>query len=344
MNKTRLICALFLVFAAVIPAFSDESTISSYLGDFTTNLTEVIPENTTQLSVWPDAYIGKFLPSVPPHFGFGLSISGTLMDTSQLSGAINDITSTMQSGVTAASDAFNITLPTLFSIPDKFVMPVYSVNARIGGFILPFDIGVFGSYAYLDKLTYSDFTGNIDYLSLGADVRYALYEGNVLLPKISLGTGYIFARQKLGFNLSKSYQGSYTDPDTSTTYNGTVVGSSATSVYVNTNTLYAQLQVSKKLLFLVPYAGVRAVLTYSTSGYSFSYLSTITDAGNGTATIAQSNSSKSYATNGFDFANLQPQIYAGLGFNAPFSQFTLNACWNPRNNLWSASFNSCFKL
>ena len=97
MNKTRLLCALTLACAAAIPAFSDESTISSYLGDFTTNLTEVIPENTTQLSVWPDAYIGKFLPSVPPHFGFGLSISGTLMDTSQLSGAINDITSTMQS-------------------------------------------------------------------------------------------------------------------------------------------------------------------------------------------------------------------------------------------------------
>jgi hypothetical protein len=335
MNKTRLICALSLAFAAVIPAFSDDATISSYLDDFTTNLTEVIPENTTQLSVWPDAYIGKFIPSVPPHFGLGLSLSGTLMDTSQLSGAINDITSTMQSGVTAASDAFNITLPTLFSIPDRFVMPVYSVNARIGGFILPFDIGIFGSYAYLDKLIYSDFTGSIDYLSFGTDVRYALYEGNVLLPKISLGAGYIFSRQSLGFNLSKSYEGSYNS------YTGTITGSSATSVYVTTNTLYAQLQVSKKFLFLVPYAGVRAVLTSSTSGYSFSYISEIE--GDSTP-IAQGSSSKSYATNGFDFANLQPQIYAGLGFNAPFSQFTLNACWNPRNNLWSASLNSCFRM
>jgi hypothetical protein len=339
-----LAASVFLVPVSVSWADAVSDGIGSHIDNFTQTLLSAVPENTSQLSVWPDAYIGKFMPSVPPHWGVGLSLSGTLIDTSELSGAINTIISTMATGVSAASSTLDIKLPTLFSIPDRFVMPVYSVNGRLGGFFLPFDIGFFGSYANFQNLKYSDFTGSIDYLSLGADVRYALYEGNAVLPKISLGAGYIFSRQKLGFSVSKSYTGTYdngTAADTTDDINGTITGASDTSIYVNTNTLYLQLQVSKKMLIFVPYAGGRAILTASTSGYSFNYSSYIQDT---THMISSGSSSKDYSTNGFDFAKLQAQIYAGCGINAPMSQFTLNGCWNPFTNLWSVSLNSVFRM
>ncbi|HAH61192.1 MAG TPA: hypothetical protein DCL73_03755 [Treponema sp.] len=318
---------LFSVSAAVfflcsVPLFSDDTTaaISSYLEDTTKNLSGDIVENTTQLNVSPDAYIGKFLPSVPPHFSVGLSVSGTLIDTGDISNAVNSVIADMQSA--GSID---------FSIPDSLVLPTYSVNARIGGFFLPFDIGVFGSFASAQDLKYADFSAAVSELTLGADVRYALLQGNVILPKISIGLGYIYTRQSFDFSVAKSYTGTYES------YSGIINSSASMGLKFNMNILYLQAQISKKLLVFVPYAGVRAVLVSTDNSYKYS--STVK-----ADTTYTDGTSGNVSSHGFDFAELQPQIFAGVGFNVLFTQFTVNACWNPRSNLWSASLSSVFRM
>jgi hypothetical protein len=301
------------------------STISSYLEDTTSSISNDIVENTTQLNVYPEAYIGKFFPSVPPHFAVGLSVSGTLINTNDISSSVNSIIKDLQG--TGSID---------FSIPSSLVLPTYSVNARIGGFFLPFDIGVFGSVAYVQDLKYSDFSASVNELTFGADVRYAVLEGNFLLPKISIGLGYIYTRQSFDFSLSKSYSGTYNDG--STDHSGTINSLSAIGFKFNTNMFYLQAQISKKLLFFVPYAGVRAILISTDNSYEYS--NTVHSDG----TDYKDGSSGKVSSNGFDFANLQPQIYTGIGFNVLLTQFTINACWNPRTNLWSASFSSVIRM
>jgi hypothetical protein len=312
------------------------SAISSYLEDTTKSLSGDIVENTTQLNVCPDAYIGKFLPSVPPHFSVGLSVSGTLIDTGDISSAVDSIISQMQS--TGDID---------FSIPSSLVFPAYSINARIGGFFLPFDAGVFGSFASARDLQYADFSAEVSELILGADVRYAVLEGNMILPKISIGLGYIYTHQSFDFSVSKSYSGRYYY-DATNYIDGTIDGISSTGLKFNMNMLYLQAQISKKLLIFVPYAGVRAVLVSTANDYDYSSKVTADGMDSQTGTSAtqttSEGSSGTVSSNGFDFADLQPQIFAGVGFNVLFTQFTINACWNPRSNLWSASLSTVFRM
>ncbi|MCK9169233.1 MAG: hypothetical protein M0P01_02340 [Treponema sp.] len=323
-NNIIFISTFILIFSLCsVPLFSDDltSAISSSLEETTKSISNDTVENTTQLNVCPDAYIGNFFPSVPPHFLIGLSASGTFIDTGDLSDAVKSIISQM--GGTNSID---------FSLPGTLVLPAYSLNARIGGFFLPFDIGVFGSFANVQNLNFTDYSASVNEFTFGADVRYAVLEGNIILPKISLGLGYIYTHQSFDFSVSKSYSGTYEG------YTGSIDSSSSVGLTLNMNILYLQAQISKKLLFFVPYAGVREVLVSNNNSYEYS--STV----NANGTADSYGVSGDVSSNGFDFADLQTQLFAGIGFNALFTQFTANACWNPRTNLWSASLSSVFRM
>ena len=319
-NNIIFISAFILIFSLCsVPLFSDEltSAISSSLEEATKSISSDTVENTTQLNVCSDAYIGNFFPSVPPHFSIGLSASGTFINTGDLSDAVNSIIHQM--------DQISGTNFINFSIPDTLVLPAYSLNARIGGFFLPFDIGVFGSFANVQNLNYADYSASVNEFTFGADARYALLEGNIILPKISLGLGYIYTHQSFDFSVSKSYS-------------STIDSSSSVGLKLNMNILYLQAQISKKLLFLVPYAGVRAVLVSNDNSYEYS--STV----NANGTVGSNGTSGNVSSNGFNFTDIQPQIFAGIGFNVPFTQFTAHACWNPRSSLWSVSLSSVFRM
>jgi hypothetical protein len=325
MKKATFLFPAVILAASIssMPLSGDAATdaVAAGLSLTTKSLAEYVTENTTQLNVSPEAYIGKLFPSVPPHFSLGFSLSGTVIDTSSVSNTIDSVISDMQ-----GTGFFN------FTIPNALLLPAYSVNVRIGGFLLPFDAGVFGSFASVQNIKYADFSASGSEFTIGADVRYAVLEGNVILPKISIGAGYIYTRQSYGFGASKTYTGTYNS-------NPAVITSTTdVGIRLNMNILYLQAQVSKKVLFFIPYAGFRAVVVASDNSYE--YKSNV----NANGTDYPNSTSGTTASGGFDFAELQPQIFAGIGFNVLLTQFNVNACWNPRSNIWSGSVSSVFRM
>ena len=326
--------ALLLSAASV---FASTADIDKAFESLTGTLTEVVPESTIQLGVWSDAYIGKLFPSVPPHFGAGVSAGGTFIETKALSNAIGTIITEINSHAAGATTDFN------FTVLDQIPLPSASVHVRIGGFILPFDIGVYGAYFDLNTLKFEDFTGTVNYYTIGGDIRYAIMKGSTTLPKLSVGAGYIRTHLALSMTGASTYSGTVGSTPASVTANAD------TNTSFDLNTIFVQAQISKKFLILTPYAGVRAYVTSSKSHYDYSY-STAYEHGGTLHPVphadASGSSSRDYGTDDFNFGwnNIRPQLYAGLGLNLLFINCTVGGSWNMRNNLLSANVNVCIKI
>lgn len=317
-------------------AFASTADIDKAFESLNGTLTEVVPETTIQLGVWSDAYIGKLFPSFPPHFGAGVSAGGTFIETKALSNAIGTIITEINSHAAGATTDFN------FTVPDQIPLPSASVHVRIGGFILPFDIGVYGAYFDLNTLKFEDFTGTVNYYTIGGDIRYAIMKGSTTLPKLSVGAGYIRTHLALSMTGASTYSGTVGSTPASVTANAD------TNTSFDLNTIFVQAQISKKFLILTPYAGVRAYVTSSKSHYDYSYSSTYEIGGvpQGNVPGGNGSSSRDYGTDAFNFDwnNIRPQLYAGLGLNLLFVNCTVGGSWNMRNNLLSANVNVCIKI
>lgn len=348
---------LFAAACAALVSSASANEIDDAFEALSENLTKIYPEAVTQLGTWSDAYIGKLVPSVPPHFGLGLSVAGTFIDTKEYSAAVNSIISSINSQVTAgggssggAGAAINGTLGVKFDIVEKIPLPAYAVNARIGGIVLPFDIGLYGSYLAFNEMQYGNFSGGVKLWSAGGDLRFAVLQGSLALPKLSLGAGYIFSHMSLDASLSERYTAQI-----NATASGAGSASISTSIPIqadistnvnfNIHTFFAQAQLSKKFLIFIPYVGARAVVSVTQSGYDYKY-SVVAEASlPSPATFPEIRDAGGHVyTNGFDLKNIQPQLYAGLGIDLFLFQLTAGGAWNPRNNLWSVNVNACFKM
>ena len=334
-KSLSVLAAVFLVSTASV--FGTSADIDKAFESFTDKMTEVLPETTTQLGVWSDAYIGKLFPSAPPHFGVGVTVAGTFINTEEFSSTVETIVNEINGKAPGASQDFN------FSIPNTIPLPAYSINARIGGIILPFDVGVYGSYLKVNSLKFEDFTGAITYYSFGGDIRYAVVKGSTLLPKISVGAGYIYTHMALGAEGSSTYTSDLSAHGLSST--SSVTANADMNTNFDLHTLFAQVQVSKKFFILTPYAGIRAYVTSSKSHYDYTYSSTY-EAGalSGDVPNGSGGDEHDYNSDGFAWRKIQPQLYGGLGLNIFFFDCTLGGCWNPRNNLWSANVSARLKL
>lgn len=244
MNKqTKIkIFALFLIFAVSFSAFAADppslKDLQKGVASFSKNLAETLPFNSSLGLNWSSAYVGKFLPSIPPHFGVGGSFGFTTMDTPAMKTLAGFLDSKLPVSVSF--------LP----------LPAYTAEARIGGFILPFDVGV--KYGYLPPAEL--FGIGTNYLLLGADIRYALLD-KPILPKVSIGVGFNYLEGgisvKTGSGFSLAYGGhsiSMEKPKTEFTW--------------ATKSLDFKAQVSQSFLIITPYIGVGASYAWSEAGYS----------------------------------------------------------------------------
>ena len=320
-----------------------------------TTIVDNLPESLLLLTAESDSYIGKMVPSVPPHFSAGLNISATIINTTDITTVIQymmdnidyeyDINDTISipEGTSIITQFLNIPE---FTLPEKIPLPTTSLNARIGGIYLPFDIGLLATFTIpniLDTFTITPFEYSYNISTFGADLRFAICKGGFILPKISLGLGYIYSNQKHSFNLTRK------NIETSD-------GSGYTSSEVNfdmncqIHTFFAQVQVSKKILFLVPYAGLRVRYVVQNSNYSWSYLSQYqqNDGFDDYSTISEGSGSGSYSNSFDDFQwtmeCLNPTVYGGIGFKMPYSELSLNASWNIVSNYFSFGLLTEFKL
>lgn len=332
--------SLFFIFLAATYAFSDGEEIQANVdGAFSSlleNLSLIVPENTTALSTTPDAYIGKLFPSIPPHFSAGIAVSGTLIDTSLIKESVETLTEAINTSFKNSTETENGTVSLGLSLPSKIPLPTMSIRARIGGVFLPFDVGVFAvaTKDVLKNIKITDMNFEFEYITFGADFRYAVFQGNILLPQVSLGAGYIFQKQNVSLGASKGISSSVEG----TTVDGNL--STAVNLALKTNTLYLQAQISKKILVFTPFLGGRALVTKSDYGFDWNYTTVINESKIDDA----SKSGSGEKSKNFDFKNIQPQIFGGFALTLPFFEAGFSLSWNPRTNYFTGAVSTSFKL
>jgi hypothetical protein len=250
------LCTATLAFSA------DLKDLQNQVSDFSGTLVKSLPFNSTLGLNWSDAFVGKFFPSLPPHFGAGFSAGFTTVDFAAFDGLLN------QFGASSIPEALKL---------GQMMLPAYALEARIGGFFLPFDVGLkFGTLPDVG----SD-SASMKYTLLGGEVRYAVVDGkkNLLLPNVSVGVGVNYLSGQL---TSKIGSGQSFDLPNAPTYDE--LRTQSTSPTLGTRTLALsdptvglqwetvsldfKAQISKSLLILTPYVGFGATHAWSSAGYS----------------------------------------------------------------------------
>lgn len=330
------------VFAQTVQIF-DKTKVSEGMNSFATTVNTAVPDAATMQNVWSDAYIGTIYPGLK--FGFGASLGGTLIDFTGFKTAADALTGGMISAITPSVAGYTFDN---FTLPDKFLLPTASVDLRIGGVMLPFDIGISGmvtapsfksiDYSSPEKLAssisnawewnLSNFNGSVSYTAFGLDLRYCLYEGNLVLPKISLGGGYYYINGSFAVNNSSSYE----DTENSATY----TSNAAMGLSYKTNVYFANLQLSKSFGMFDVFLGGRAVYAKSTSDWSYSYKVsnedgsyTSEEADSGTVTKDAGTLYTKDEEKGTVTANInaiQPQVYLGFGTTLGIFSCSFNIC------------------
>ncbi|MCL2184946.1 MAG: hypothetical protein FWB86_03705 [Treponema sp.] len=256
-NNRIFIISLIILIAVSATAFSDDldlpiptslEDLKNAASDFSSNIAQALPFNSTMGLNWSDAYIGQLF-GVPPRFGVGLTVGATFIPIVDMNELL---------------DMFNIKLPIEISL--GLPLPSYTVEGRIGGIILPFDLGVKVGWIPSFDLPYVDV--GLKYLLFGVDLRYSLLPKNIPIVKLSVGLGYNY----LTGGLSKSIPAGglpsfeFSDPDLGIDYSLDIADP---TIYLdwNTHCFEVKAQASFSLLIITPYAGIGFSYAKSEAGY-----------------------------------------------------------------------------
>jgi hypothetical protein len=248
MKRPALVLVLVLIaatglFAQTIPNFA---AFQSAIQDFASGAASALPLESSVGLNWSDANVGQF-----PHFGIGLTVGAATIPYSAIQNAISKFGGTIPS---------NLNYLSKIGIP----VPAYTVDVRIGGFILPFDIGLKFGYLPPNALSIGNFSA--DYLLLGGDVRYAVLKDSGFTPGLSIGVGYTYMRG----NVFIPGVLSGTTTIQSVTFGGNTydIGFTNPSLnfFWNTNVIDAKVQLSKSLFIITPYIGLGLSYGISNAG------------------------------------------------------------------------------
>ena len=237
------ILAFFLILGISISGFAQSwpslEEVQKTVDDFSWELAKSLPFNSSLGLNWSDAYIGKFFPSLPPHFGVGGSFGITTMDLPVMRTLMN---------------YFGYSMP--FDI-GKLILPAYAAEARIGGLFLPFDVGV--KFGYLPPVGLWGQNLDMDYLLVGGDIRYKLLDLKVI--KLSVGFGINYLRGGVSGKVGSDQQIEYGTESI-------ILEKPEVNLKWDTVSFDFKTQVSFSLLLFTPYAGVAASYARSSAGYS----------------------------------------------------------------------------
>ena len=288
-----------------IPTDKPFTVAENGLNDFCDDLADVIPNSQTQQNVYAEAWIGKIFPGF--HFGAGVNAGVSALDVSTLKDAA------LALGVDDVKD-----------INDTLVFPTITVDARLGGIILPFDIGVTAMSIDTSKMDSVDKAIDpvaIDFFTLGADIRYAIFQGGFMRPKWSVGAGFYYTKG-----------GVDVDDDTA-----------KASLDFKSTTFMVNTQASIKLLCLVPFIGGRALFSKTSVDWkvnadwasiiakeSDTYYEGVADA----LKWGILPSSFSGSSSGF---SVYPQVFGGIGLDLLFLNLTVSGSYDIASKIPSAA-------
>ena len=250
-HKVRFfsIIAVLLVLTtglAVAQTDVDYSTFEDSFESFASDVASSLPLNSSIGNNTPDAYIGQLL-SAPPHFSIGLTTGASTIPYKTIEAAMKDLD--LDTG--AINQFSGIGVP----------LPAYTVDARVGGFILPFDVGL--KIGGVPRTDFGVLPAELEYFLVGADVRYAVIEQGAVLPNLSVGVGYnylsgqVFVPDVYSNDYSFEIPGttdtlSFSDPDLTFNWQSSVID--------------FKVQASKQFLVVTPFAGLGTSVGISSAG------------------------------------------------------------------------------
>ena len=261
------------------------TTVENGLNTFCDDLCDSLPNSQTTQNVWAEAWIGKIFPF--PHLGFGINAGASKLDIVSLKDA---------------AEALSIDVDDL---RDSYAFPTVTADVRLGGLILPFDIGFTACSIDTSKLgSLEDALDPVsfDFFAIGGDIRYALLQGGGIRPKLSIGGGFY-----------------YTDGSVKVT----------AALDFNSTTIFASTQASVKLLCLVPYIGGRVLFSKTKVDWSVDadwskiYKGESTEIANVMnwgilPTHFEGSGESDY------FEDIRPQVFGGLGIDLFIINVTAN--------------------
>jgi hypothetical protein len=324
MKRSLAIIAIALTAAAAAYSQSTLAGFQTALATFAGDMAGSLAVNSTIGSNWSDAYIGKF-----PHFGAGATVGAAFVSV--------DSMTTLFDALAPGS------LPSVFKGLGAPI-PAALVTAKIGIPFLPLDIGIKGGYIPPSVgESIKGLTGiSSDYTNIGIQIRYALVKQNLLLPNVSIGASYNFQKgsvtaptgigsQTLGDGLGDSIAMSNPNLNLSWT----------------SNTVDFTAQVSKQLLFLIPYLG--AGYTVGTSSVTGGLDSNIATTGSAAhiASYLETNGGALTST-GFSYtaSSSDPvfRVYGGLSFRIIIIDIDAQAIYVPATKALGASVTARVQL
>jgi len=339
MRKTALLCLLLCLLISV-PGFSDIGfsidALQATMESFANELALSLPFNSTMGLNWADAHIGQIIDKDPPffHFGAGFSAGFTTMEIGSFGKLI---------------DFFAPALPSWVLGFGGFPLPGYALEGRVGGIILPFDVGVkFGMMPIK-----SEAFKKLDYTLAGFDVRYRLLEDKGALPGISVGVGYSYLKGGLGMTAGedKSMEYPYPLPGNADNTQTLTLKAPELDLFWETSSLDFKVQISKKLLIITPYLGFGASNGWSKAGYG---VTTEVEDTSGTVdmdrlqAIMDSFGLDGFNMNGFgsssEFTGWSFRLYGGLSFNLPFFRIELTGLYNFMDKKYGATVGARFQM
>lgn len=315
----RILILLTMTISFAFSGFAQEEVITQLEGQLKTLSEDLAAPATSAATIgltWSDAHIGNF-----PHFGVGVFTGAAFIPLDGIKDLLKVLDNTVE-----IPDAVE-------QIPLGLPLPALGVDGRIGGFILPFDIGI--KYAAFN-LDIDKF--NIDYSLIGADVRYALIEENLVLPGISVGAG--FSRLTSNIKIKDLLGEDITILEPGSGYSGLYLEDPDVEFGWTANVIEFKAQVSKSLIFVTPYAGanfsygmtqigggVKSGVTDKTNTLTQDQIDTIRDK----AALAGVNIPKVNAdgfTTEHDLTAMGLKINGGLSFNLFLAKIDLNVSYD----------------
>ncbi|MCL2139809.1 MAG: hypothetical protein FWH41_09825 [Treponema sp.] len=315
MNKKNygkiILCCIILLCCAAMPAFSqaefDLKQLQDTMKDFSGKLAQTMPFNSSMGLYWSDAFIGDF-----PSFGAGFSFGFSLMDSKTFQKLL---------------DMFTLKLPAFVGGFGGFPIPGYSIEGRLGGYVIPFDVGFkFGVLPIKSK------TLKLDYVLIGGDIRFAVLKGKGPAPAISLSMGLNYLSGGLTQNSDQNIQYAY-GPNASDYIE---VALPKVGIHWGTTTMDFKAQISKRIAIITPYLGFGASTGWSKAGYKVDTKVTDGNGINGNIDTAKE-MFKKFGIDNLDLKGFSDEVklnkwsfrmYGGLSFNIAVVRLDLTAFYN----------------
>ena len=193
-RKSILVIVILLLVGQSVSVFAQTPSTVDLINDFkngfqtfSDDVASVLPMNSTIGLNWSDAYIGQLL-ALPPSLGVGLTVGVTGIPYDSVKKILVDTLGGSESEIPQVIRDYGLPLPAM------------AVDARLGGFILPFDIGF--KIGFLPRALADQVGDNIkvDFLLVGGDIRYLLMKQRfVVIPEVSVGVGYNYLKGSVEF-------------------------------------------------------------------------------------------------------------------------------------------------